>query len=57
MASTMLHHGHPPIEVFGAIAAGLAWGFIAYRTRSILSGLGQHALLGIVLDWTLIYPT
>jgi len=55
MASTMLHYGHPPSEVFGAIIAGLVWGLIAYRTRSILSGLGQHALLGIVLDWTLIY--
>ena len=54
-ASTMLHYGHPPSEVFGAIAAGLVWGFFAYRTRSILSGLGQHTLLGIVLDWTLIF--
>ena len=54
-ASTMLHYGHPSSEVFGAIIAGLVWGFIAYRTRSIVSGLGQHALLGIVLDWTLIY--
>jgi membrane protease YdiL (CAAX protease family) len=55
MASAMLHYGHPPSEVFGAIVAGLVWGFFAYRTRSILSGLGQHTLLGIVLDWTLIF--
>ena len=55
MASTMLHYGHPSSEVFGTIIAGLVWGFIAYRSRSILSGLGQHALLGIVLDWTLIH--
>ena len=55
MASVMLHYGHPGIEVFGAIIAGLVWGFFAYRTKSILSGLGQHALLGIVLDWTLIF--
>jgi len=55
MASAMLHYGHPPSEVFGAIAAGLVWGLFAYRTRSILSGLGQHTLLGIVLDWTLIF--
>jgi len=55
MASVMLHYGNPSIEVFGAIIAGLVWGFFAYRTRSILSGLGQHATLGIVLDWVLIF--
>jgi membrane protease YdiL (CAAX protease family) len=55
MASVMLHYGHPAGEVFGAIIAGLVWGFIAYRTQSILSGFGQHALLGIVLDWVLIF--
>jgi len=55
LASTMLHYGHPVGEVFGAIIAGLVWGFFAYRTRSILSGFGQHALLGIVLDWVLIF--
>jgi len=55
MASTMLHYGHPAGEIFGAIIAGLVWGLIAYRTQSILSGFGQHALLGIVLDWVLIF--
>ena len=55
LASTMLHYGHPSSEVFGAVIAGLVWGFLVYRTRSILSGLGQHALLGIVLDWVLIF--
>ncbi|MDR0870277.1 MAG: CPBP family intramembrane metalloprotease [Planctomycetaceae bacterium] len=55
LASVMLHYGHPGSEVFGAFAAGLVWGFIAYRTRSILSGFGQHAVLGIVLDAMMIY--
>ena len=55
LASTMLHYGHPSSEVFGAMIAGLVWGLFAYRTRSILSGFGQHALLGIVLDWVLIF--
>ena len=55
MASVMLHYGNPSVEVFGAIIGGLVWGFFAYRTRSILSGLGQHAMLGIVLDWVLIF--
>ncbi|MDR2438970.1 MAG: CPBP family intramembrane metalloprotease [Planctomycetaceae bacterium] len=55
LASTMLHYGHPGSEVFGSIIAGLVWGFLAFRTRSILSGFAQHALLGIVLDWILIF--
>jgi membrane protease YdiL (CAAX protease family) len=55
LASTMLHYGHPSSEIFGSIIAGLAWGILAVRTRSILSGFAQHTLLGIVLDWTLIF--
>jgi membrane protease YdiL (CAAX protease family) len=55
IVSVMLHFGHPTGEIFGAICAGLAWGYLAYRSRSILSGFAQHAILGIVLDWKLIY--
>jgi membrane protease YdiL (CAAX protease family) len=55
IVSVMLHFGHPTGEVFGSICAGLAWGYLAYRSRSILSGFAQHATLGIVLDWKLIY--
>lgn len=55
LASVMLHYGHPASEVFGAVIAGIVWGFFVYRTQSIYSGLGQHALLGIVLDAVLIF--
>ena len=57
MASTMLHYGHPASEVFGAILGGLFWGFLAYRTRSILAGFMQHATLGLALDCFLVYGT
>jgi membrane protease YdiL (CAAX protease family) len=57
LASTMLHYGHPASEVFGSIIAGIVWGTLSFRTKSILSGFGQHALLGIVLDWTLIFSS
>jgi membrane protease YdiL (CAAX protease family) len=50
MASALLHIGSPASETFGAILAGLLWGALALRTRSLLSGLGQHYLLGIALD-------
>lgn len=50
MASALLHIGGPASETFGAILAGLLWGALALRTQSLLSGLGQHYLLGIALD-------
>lgn len=50
MASVLLHIGSPASEAFGAILAGLLWGMLAIRTRSLLSGLGQHYVLGITLD-------
>ena len=54
MASTLLHFGHPTTEIFGSIAGGLLWGFIALRCRSIWAGFVQHSVLGIVLDWFIL---
>lgn len=50
MASALLHIGSPAAETFGSIFGGLLWGILALRTRSLLSGLVQHYLLGIALD-------
>ncbi|MDZ7619092.1 MAG: type II CAAX endopeptidase family protein [Patescibacteria group bacterium] len=50
MASSLLHFGKPGIETYAAILGGILWGYIAYRTRSLLSGLGQHYLLGLSVD-------
>jgi len=55
MASVLVHLGKPPMETFAALAAGILWGIFAIRTRSLLSGLVQHALLGITLDWFVCY--
>jgi membrane protease YdiL (CAAX protease family) len=55
MASSLLHLGRPASETFGAIGAGVLWGVLAFRTRSLLSGLLQHALVGIALDWFICY--
>jgi membrane protease YdiL (CAAX protease family) len=55
LASSLLHIGCPAAETFGSIAAGLFWGFLALRTRSLLSGLLQHSLLGMSLDWFLCF--
>ena len=50
MASALLHIGSPAAETFGAILAGVLWGVLALWTRSLVSGLVQHFLLGLALD-------
>ncbi len=55
MASSLFHIDKPCLETFGAILAGILWGIIAYRSRSLLAGLLQHSLLGISLDWIICY--
>jgi len=51
-ASALLHIGGPASETFGAILGGLLWGG---QTKSLLSGLVQHFLLGIALDALICY--
>lgn len=54
IASTMLHFGHPLTELVSAIPAGLAFGWLAYRTKSILPGLILHALVGFGTDTVIV---
>ncbi len=53
MASSMLHFGRPGVETLSSVLGAILWGWLAYRTRSLLSGLGQHYLLGLSLDFFL----
>lgn len=48
--STLVHIGKPFNETFSAIFAGILFGFVAWRTRSILYPLILHALVGIGTD-------
>lgn len=50
MPSAMLHVGHPLMEQLSAIPAGLGFGLLAWRTRSILPGLLIHASMGLGTD-------
>jgi membrane protease YdiL (CAAX protease family) len=50
MASALGHLGRLPDEMFVSILGGLVWGWLAQRTQSVISGMLQHALLGIGLD-------
>ena len=51
LASTLAHFGRPASEVFASILAGILWGALAWRARSLLAGILQHWLLGASLDF------
>jgi uncharacterized protein len=51
LASTLAHFGRPASEVFASVLAGILWGALAWRTRSLLAGIFQHWLLGASLDF------
>lgn len=55
MASSLLHIGKPFTETIAAVGAGMLWGWLAYRTNSILSGLLQHILVGVVVDAVIVF--
>lgn len=48
--SAIVHIGKPASESFGAIFAGLVFGYLAIRTRSILYPIILHAIVGIGTD-------
>jgi hypothetical protein len=48
--STLLHFGHPLSELASAVVAGLVFGALAWKTRSIVPGLVLHAALGLGTD-------
>jgi membrane protease YdiL (CAAX protease family) len=48
--SAVVHIGKPVAESFAAILAGWVFGYLAYRTRSILYPLLLHAVVGIGTD-------
>ena len=48
--SAALHVGKPFGETLGAVLGGLAWGVIAFRSRSLLVPLLTHWVLGLSLD-------
>lgn len=55
LATALLHIGTPGLEAYGAILGGLWWGFLVSTNRSILSGMLQHMLLGLSLDFFIAF--
>ncbi len=51
LMTVLIHLGKPiPSEAFGALFAGLLWGVLDFRAKSLLPGLLQHFFLGLTLD-------
>jgi len=48
--STVIHWGKPEAETFSAILAGIVFGALALRTRSIFYPLILHYLIGVSMD-------
>lgn len=48
--SVLVHVGKPVSECFGAVVAGLVFGYLAIRTRSILYPVLLHTVVGIGTD-------
>ena len=57
LASCLLHIGKPTMECYMSIFGGIVWGILAFRTRSLLSGLSQHYALGVSLDWFICFAS
>jgi membrane protease YdiL (CAAX protease family) len=53
--SCLVHIGKPDAEIFSSIIAGIAFGWIAFRCRSIWPILICHWALGVFLDLFIIY--
>lgn len=49
--TTLMHIGKPEGETWGAAVAGIYFGLVAYRTRSVLWPLLMHLYLGLANSW------
>lgn len=57
LASTLLHLGKPLVETVAAFPAGLLFGLVALRTRSLYYVVAIHLALGLVTDLFILVRT
>jgi membrane protease YdiL (CAAX protease family) len=55
LASCLIHIGKPAGEIYGAILAGLVWGLLVFRTRSLWPVVLMHWVLGVSLDFFICF--
>jgi membrane protease YdiL (CAAX protease family) len=53
--SCLVHIGKPDAEIFSAIVAGLVFGWVAFRCRSLWPVFIWHWCLGVALDYFIVY--
>lgn len=51
LMSVSIHFGKPTPEILGAIPAGFLFGWVAYRTKSIIYVVLIHWVIGMLNDW------
>jgi membrane protease YdiL (CAAX protease family) len=55
LASCLIHIGKPAGEIYGALLAGVLWGFIVFRSGSLWAVLAMHWSLGVSLDFFICF--
>jgi membrane protease YdiL (CAAX protease family) len=53
--SCIAHIGKPAGEIYSSILGALVWGVVVFRSRSLLYVLIVHWLLGVSLDWFIVF--
>ncbi len=53
--SCIAHIGKPAGEIYSSILGALIWGVVVFRCRSLLYVLIVHWLLGVSLDWFIVF--
>ncbi len=53
--SCIAHIGKPAGEIYSSILGALVWGIVVFRSRSLLYVLIVHWLLGVSLDWFIVF--
>ena len=48
--SCVVHIGKPSGEIYSSVLGGLMWGILAFRTRSLMTNIVTHWMLGVSLD-------
>ncbi len=53
--SCIVHIGKPDTEIYSAIAGAFFWGILVYRSRSLYPAILTHWILGISLDYFILF--
>jgi membrane protease YdiL (CAAX protease family) len=46
----LVHLGKPTLEIYASIPAGIAFGYMAYKTKSVLPSFLAHWIIAVIFD-------